>query len=403
MTPKINPKLSPIPFGGCVGIWLLLLWLWTAAWAAQPAGLPSAGSQPTMSQPVVTADLVKPARVPKPAVLKTPEQVADRVAQDWIAGKLNPTSNLNLKTDADLEAFTQKLLRFSPAPTDTRINLKLREKQALDAQGRQVYRYPVSVNGQEYQLQVRLIQDAQKNWQAYSVRLSPENIGIPPQLVTPIAAWLFIIGSVAWGVLCWRSPYVRQLIKAQWAIVVEQRWVYIWVNVVLYGSFILGAWYAYISPKMALEIQDYMGSAIASINLQDALKGGIHSSALAILYWNFTSGVILTTYIPGLIFGFPAAIFNALRFLLLGVALSPAVIPVVTFWWHVPTILIELQAYIFVAASAVAMVFRGFKVGWMVALQGYLFSLGVAFTLLLIAAWYEAIEILWILPMFAGK
>jgi hypothetical protein len=167
---------------------------------------------------------------------------------------------------------------------------------------------------------------------------------------------------------------------------------YLALNALLYGLFILGALTAYASPELASLLQRLVGGALEQIGIGEG--GGVLEFALLIFYWNFTRGLLLTTAAPGLLLGVPALLINALRYFLFGFALSPALFPTAAFLAHVPTLIIELQAYILGTFGGMVLAGRvlrgeGFRsglraVGLMVYLGGFFLLLG---------AWYEALEI----------
>jgi hypothetical protein len=163
----------------------------------------------------------------------------------------------------------------------------------------------------------------------------------------------------------------------------------------LFATFFTGALAAYADPKVARLLQELLGTGIGQIGLEKAVQNGPLGLATVIFYWNFTRGLLLTTALPGAFFGVPALVVNLARYYVLGMALSPAVIPPERFLLHLPVVFLELGAYNTATFGALALLGdllagRGYREG----LRSLLLSLVLATALLFLAALYEAFEVL---------
>jgi hypothetical protein len=154
-------------------------------------------------------------------------------------------------------------------------------------------------------------------------------------------------------------------------------------------------------------VQELVTGSLQQGGITEALtSGGVTTAAFGIAYWNFTMGAVLTTFVPGALLGVLAYLYNTSRLLILGLAFAPGSLPLVPFLLHVPTIVVELQAYIIVTAGAgvlLARVIRGGMVAFPAAWRDYLKTLTWALVILVAAAWYEAFEILRLIPWITGS
>lgn len=341
----------------------------------------------------------------------TPEaaRAADQTVQAWLAGKyvLTPQQALDPQASRDPLALLRNGLRFQPPPRGGTTNLGLRrfEGRVPGSPGeppRETYRYPVSAGTQVLPYSVT-VEQVGGRWQARSVRPRLEGAGLPGWLRAPGTVVVFALLSLALvGSAFVRGP-VRTALGRALAIAREQRLVFILVNVLLYGLFFAGMAFGAAYPAIARELSDLLGGSLSATGIQD-FRQNVPAFALGIFSWNFTSGALLTTFVPGLLLGVPAVLVNVVRLFILGTALAPGPqLPAAALWLHVPTILIELQGYIFIAASALAWVVRWFKLGFLPAWRGYAYCLAPAALLLVLGAWYEAVEILVLIPQLVGR
>ncbi len=336
--------------------------------------------------------------------------IADGALEGWKGGqftvspeKLLQTGNPDFKK---LEQAMVDMLRFTPAPGDVRYNFELRKFVGVDKKTKhETYRYPVSSGGVDFEVDVTVTPSTTKGWEAYSIRLASQDTGLPDFLRSSLSSWIFAALSLLllYGII--RPTLWRSWLQKGFAIAKEHQAVFITTNVVLYGSFILGTLASLGLPELSKELGDFVGSSLQSLGIGDFIQkdAAVGPLATAIFYQNFTSGAFATTYIPGLFFGIPALLLNLVRFGVLGFALSPTAIGTLPYLLHIPTILIELQAYIFITASSLCLIWRIRKVGWNKAFADYGYSLLIACTLLMGAAWYEALEVLVLIPQLGIK
>ncbi|GGJ24019.1 hypothetical protein GCM10008938_07730 [Deinococcus roseus] len=329
------------------------------------------------------------------ALAQTPEarQTADQAVQDWVKGKYKlSTAEMQNPREALLHflKFQQSVLADKMDPEQGKF---------LAAQNaREYYVYPLegSVKGT---VQVE-VQQVSGRWVAHSVHTSLQNVGIPSWLKAPIFSWLFtLLTAVVLLGLLFPTPIRRGFVRA-WKIALSPpyRVVFWTTQVILYGGFVLGLSVAYQDLEFARELQGYLNSNLSSTGIQQFVGTGVLSLATAITLWNFISGAVLTTFLPGLLLGVPAVLFNLFRFLVLGLGLSPALIPTSHFVPHIPVMVLELQGYVFVASFAMVTVVRIFKEGFGKAMKDYPLSLLVALVFLMLGNWYEAIELLYLVP-----
>jgi hypothetical protein len=223
---------------------------------------------------------------------------------------------------------------------------------------------------------------------------------IPPFVGTAVGGWVFVAltALLAWATLAstrWRTLVLEGFTQARhyWGV-------HAFTNALLYGIFALGSVAAFTAPSLAKEFQEYLSTSLSSSGIGEALKGGVASAAFGITLNNLRAGIFLMSFLPGSLFAVPAYILSVSLFSVYGLTLSPAVVPLTSWWLHLPTILIELQAYIFITASAGVMLYRivrertGFGQAWI----GYAKVLPTAVLILVVGAWYEAFELLVLIP-----
>ncbi|BAW01737.1 hypothetical protein TTMY_1347 [Thermus thermophilus] len=112
---------------------------------------------------------------------------------------------------------------------------------------------------------------------------------------------------------------------------------------------------------------------------------------------NFSQGLFLTGFLPALLFGVPVLLLNALRYFAFGFALSPALLGN-AFLFHLPTLVLELQAYILVTFGGLVLLAKTLRrEGYRSGLRGLLLAFYLGALFLLAAAWYEAWEVVFLL------
>jgi hypothetical protein len=221
----------------------------------------------------------------------------------------------------------------------------------------------------------------------------PEGLGLPAYLLTPLAGWGFVLLSLFWTWLLFQtSPFRAWLLEAL-ALVRAHKGLYLFTNLFLYGLFALGALLAYGMPELARAMQVLFAGALEAIGLEKALGQGLPVLAGVIFFWNFSQGLFLTGLVPALFLGLPVLLLNALRYFAFGFALSPALMGG-AFLLHLPTLLLELQAYILVTFGGLLLLAKTARgEGYGKGLRALLLSFYLGAYFLLLAAWYEAWEV----------
>ncbi|AEB12633.1 hypothetical protein [Marinithermus hydrothermalis] len=358
----------------------------------------------------------------------------------WQAGELARELDPARVLEAGPEEWARvvrELAAFSPPPVGLEVNLEAPEVETTPVGT--LVRFPAVVGSRGGDVRV-LVRDGEVTRVAWV----PEGGLLPGWVWSPAAAWGFALASLLF-VSGLRRGVLGRWWREGWSVVRRHWRLYLWVNAVLYGLFVLGALGAYAAPELARAVQELVGGALAQIGFEGTEGRGVLQLALVIFYWNFTQGVLLTSFAPALLLGVPAFLINALRYYFFGFALSPALFPAGTFVWHVPTLVIELQAYILVTFGGLALLasfMRSEGVGRGVRLLAWVFggtflamfvpnallqlvlflgvfvyvfnrvvqsaggraglralglSLVLATVFLLVGAWYEAFELLYLL------
>jgi len=323
-----------------------------------------------------------------------PEIVAQQTVKEWLEGKLSPSFDLDeLREMSPEEAadWLRQYLAFPPPPAGLEINLD--EPQLKETADGFLVSFPATIGQEGGEVIVHL--DA--SGKPISLVWKPSGGLLPGWVHNKTIALIFAAVSILLALQLLQGGFGRLWRLSLEALAPYKR-LYFYVSGLLYGLFILGAASAYAAPELARVFQEGLGMAIETIGLGDAAHMGMSQLAWTIFYWNFSHGLVLTSYIPALALGIPALLVNMARYLAFGFALSPAVIPWSSYVYHIPTLLIELQGYILVTFGGLVLLWetlkgRGFRYG--LKLLNLTLMLG---TLCLIAgAWYEAYELLYLL------
>jgi hypothetical protein len=330
---------------------------------------------------------------------------ADQVVRDWMnkkfetkitQPKITASSDLNSILKDQLETL-KKTLRFSNVPPDPRVNFNLRSVQ--QAGNLRQYAYPITSEYGDETLTVTLEKTA-SGFKVRSIQSGAETSLTPDFVSQPVGKWIFLAltALLAYATIAptiWRTWIVQGLRLAK----VHKR-TFILTNILLYGVYLIGTMVGFAYPDLVQAVGEALGGALARSGIGEAVKAGVVNAAFGIALNNARAGILFGSFLPGSFFAIPAYLFDTAQFFVYGFALAP-VANAAAFWWHVPTIILELQAYIFVTASAGAFLVRIFrKETYAKSFQSYLKCLPFAFTLLIVAAWYEAFEILVLIPTF---
>ena len=318
----------------------------------------------------------------------SPVETARAVVEGWLEGEyqVSPRDLTGLPADKALEQLV-RMLRFPPPPKGLEVNL---EEPLVEERGSEVWvRFPAALGEKTREVIVRL-----RGGEPVAIFWRP-TVGLIPAWVY---SWWFSLAFLFGGFTLTLSLFFGRLRRVWVAflwVVKRRRGLFILTHLLLYGAFALGAGIAYLEPKLARVIQDVFVGAVSATGIEEAAKRGPLALAAAIFYWNLTRGLLLTTALPAMLFGLPALIFNLARYLVMGVALSPAVVPWERFLWHLPVVVLELGAYnlaVFGGLVILSEVLAGGR--YRLGLRLFSLTLVPAVVLLFWAALYEAFEVL---------
>ncbi|SDF49297.1 hypothetical protein SAMN04488243_1673 [Thermus arciformis] len=319
--------------------------------------------------------------------LAGPEEAAKEAVARWLRGELSPRlEELFQASPEEASRLLERYALFPPPPEGLSVNL-----QAPKVEGNRVF-FPAALGEEVGEVVVVL-----EGGEARRVYFRPEGLGVPAYLLTPLAGWGFFLLSLFWAFLLLRpSPFRAWLLEA-WALVSAHRGLYLFTNLFLYGLFALGSLLAYAMPELARAVQVFFGGALEAIGLREAVGKGVLVLAGVIFHWNFSQGLFLTGLLPALLFGVPVLLLNALRYFAFGFALSPALLGS-AFLFHLPTLVLELQAYILVTFGGLVLLAKTLRrEGYRSGLRGLLLAFYLGALFLLAAAWYEAWEVAFLL------
>jgi hypothetical protein len=212
------------------------------------------------------------------------------------------------------------------------------------------------------------------------------------------------------------TPISSNPLQRVWAIIQAEKGVYIFLNILYYGLVVLGmAYVTFFNPGLQDTLMQAAGKAFTEGSLAavgSAYGGGQVIQAMIITFIvNLFLGSVITMSLPSLIIPFSGLLMGIYRAIMWGLLLSPSnaslagpMIP------HSLTLLLEGQAYILVMLSIYIhgkAFLRPGAYGIQGRLRGYLEGLRrtgwiyllVAF-LLAVAAVYEALEVIYLTPLF---
>ncbi len=330
---------------------------------------------------------------------------ADQAARDWLNKKFETKiTQPNIISSSDLNSILKdqietlkKTLRFSSVPPNPRVNFNLRSVQ--QSANLREYSYPIASDYGDETLTVTL-EKSNSGFKVRSIQSGAETSLTPDFVSQPVGMWIFLtmtalLAYASIAPTIWRTWLVQGLRLAK----IHKR-TFILTNALLYGTYLFGTALGFAYPDLVQTVGEFLGGTLSRSGIGDTLKAGVVNAAFGIALNNARAGILFGSFIPGSLFAIPAYLFDTAQFFVYGFALAP-VTNAAAFWWHVPTIILELQAYIFVTASAGAFLVRILrKQSYAQSFQSYLKCLPFALTLLIVAAWYEAFEILVLIPTF---
>jgi hypothetical protein len=350
----------------------------------------------------VVAQTAPPAPLPNAAA----DAAADAAVRDWLAGKFKteaPTMNPNA-TDANdvikqqLEAVVGQL-RFAPVPKDARVTFRLRKLEAENG-ARRTYSYPVtSPQTDDAELTV-VMENSAGTWEPRAVTFGAQGSSIPDFVKTDWGGWLFAALSALLLYASIAPTFWRKALENSAKTVRANPRVFIIANALMYGMYILGTLGGLSNPALVKTLTEFFSAILSTNGVAELTQGSVASAAFGIAFNNLRAGILFASFIPGSFFAVPAYLIGGFQFWFYGIALAPVGGTPLNVWLlHVPTIIIELQAYIFVIASSGLLLKRIFnKTSFAVAWREYVRCLPLAISILVLAAWYEAFEIIVLIP-----
>ena len=211
------------------------------------------------------------------------------------------------------------------------------------------------------------------------------------------------------------KPVMHWLTPA-FTIIRTHRRAYVWLNIMYYGLIGLGMLYATFNPALQKLITDAVGTAFSQGPLaavgEAYLSGQTIRAILLTFGINLVVGSGATITLPSLLIPFSGLLMGAYRAILWGLIYAPNTPALrVIFFPHLPTLLLEGQAYILVLLGVVIQgraLFLPRAVGATTRWQGYKQSLkltGQLYLLVLlvlaIAAIYEVLEAAFLIAWMA--
>ena len=263
--------------------------------------------------------------------------------------------------------------------------------------------YPASVGDTTGQVQVILRsknEGSTPSWEAGRVRFGVIDSAtpvLPAFFDSPYAGWVFIAFSLLLVLSFFRANFFRHWLYLGWQAILEHKRLVIVTSVLLYGLFALGLATGLALPEECISMAtELIVGNLSTIGIVEFLSSGdVIKTAAVTAAWNFVMGAFSTTFIPALLFGIPAYLVNALRFFGLAIPFAGVFEPALLL--HLPTLIIELMAYIIVTAGGgmllVTLIKKGFK-ALPEGLRKLWLMLPIALVLLVIGAWYESFSLI---------
>jgi hypothetical protein len=187
------------------------------------------------------------------------------------------------------------------------------------------------------------------------------------------------------------------------------------LNALYFGAAVLAAGYAFLNPLVQSEVTDAAVDAFSPTGglgplIQAYLGGELLRAILLTFAVNLILGSLVVITLPSAVIPFAGLLIGVYRAVLWGLLFAP--IPgstmAPTLWLHMPTILLEGEAYV-VAMLGVWLWWQAVITSpgqrWMAWLHGFKLQMGVyalVTVLLAAAAIYESIEVIWLLPLFGA-
>jgi len=228
---------------------------------------------------------------------------------------------------------------------------------------------------------------------------------LPSVFDSPYIGWIFVAFSLLLLYAALRKTFFRNWLLLGWQAILEHRRLVIGTSILLYGLFALGIATGLALPSECIDMAiEVIGGNLETIGIIEHLQNGdVLKTASITAAWNFVMGAFSTTFIPALLLGIPAYLFNSLRFFALAIPFAGVFEPQLIL--HLPTLIIELMAYILVTAGGgmllVTLIKKGFR-GLPEGIRKLWLMLPLALVLLVIGAWYESFSLIVLRPLLFG-
>ena len=217
------------------------------------------------------------------------------------------------------------------------------------------------------------------------------------------------------GQFRWTSKPVhvsRKMVRSSLAVVREHRRAYLILNLLYYGLIVAAMAYAAFNPDLQRTLWTEVGKGFSTGPLEElvgAYSGGqVLLAAILTFAVNLLGGSFVYITLPSLIIPFSGLLVGVYRALLWGLLFSPTAELGAGLIFHLPTIILEGQAYVLamLAAYVQGIVFlrpkksvgvrthrQGYWEGVKLSVRVYLLVVVV----LLVAAVYEAVSVIFII------
>jgi hypothetical protein len=356
----------------------------------------------TLSVGATAQTATPPAPAPNPAA----DNAADAEVRKWLGGGFKPQSTAPNPNATDPNEEVRRLvqaaiaqIQYAPVPQGARVSFNLRRVLSSEPNTR-TYAYPITSQATDDAQLTVTMQLENGTWSARTITFGAQGSVLPDFINEPWAGWLFAALSAALLYACIAPTFWRKSLEHSGRVVRENAGIFIGTNLFLYGVYLVGTLIGLANPVIVQELGRFFSMVLSANGVAELTQGTVATAAFGIFLNNLRAGILFATFLPGSFFAVPAYLISMGQFLLYGVALAPVgTLPLGAWLLHVPTIIIELQAYIFVVASSGVLLKRIFRrTPFGVAWREYAACLPLAISILALGAWYEAFEILVLIP-----
>jgi hypothetical protein len=378
-----------------------LLLLCAAAWGAAQAAPPLG----PLSQDGAVMEPVPGGQGDEEAA-EDPGDIADAAVTEWLARAPLSIPQLTTLSPAELCQELPNLLIAPPPPQGTHVNLHDRTRQ-VSADGNTVTFSYSSRHGTGATEQLQVVQvvlqrtEAGGEWQVVSTGFRvPPPTGLRQWVQTPAASWLFSAFSLLVLFALLRPGPLRTWLARGRDVIRRHRGTYLFTMILLFGFFALGMFTGSQLPAECTDsIIETVATAITAVGATEAYgSGNIARAAAVTFYQNFIVVTMSVTFSLALLFGIPAYLFAIISFYAQAIPFGlPGVFSGADIPFVLLLLLLELTAYFTVVAGGgfflVTLIRKGFA-ALPEAFTNLALMIPIAFVLLMIGAWYEAVILL---------